>query len=196
MDGFRPAPYVYAHCVSPTRRSRATGRGPDTPATRALDRLGLSYVRHLYRHAPGAQSYGHEAAQALGVDLVRVFKTLLVDRGEGAAAVRPGEPAGARLAVAVVPVSGQLDLKAVADALGSKSVVMARPRDAERSTGYVVGGISPIGQKRSLPTVVDESAFDFTTIYVSGGRRGFDLELSPSDLEAVTTGARAAISRP
>lgn len=122
----------------------------------------------------------------LGVDPVRVFKTLLV---------ATGAPASHRLAVAVVPVAGQLDLKATAAALGAKSVSMANAVAAERSTGYVIGGISPIGQKRALPTVLDESAFDFETVYVSGGRRGFDVELAPDDLLALTNGIRATIRR-
>lgn len=153
-------------------------------------------MRHPYRHDPAAQSFGLEAAQALGIDPAQVFKTLLVDRSEAGYSAGRSGAAGTRHAVAVVPVSAQLDLKAAAVALGSKSLVMARPSDAERSSGYVVGGISPIGQKRALATLLDESAFDFTTIYVSGGRRGFDLELAPFDLLAVTGGSRAAIARP
>ncbi len=176
--------------------SSGSAPGPSTPATLALEQAGLGFVRHLYLHDPAAHSFGLEAAQVLGLDPARVFKTLLVDRGEGGVTAGSRGPAGGRLAVAVVPVSGQLDLKAAAAALGSKSVVMARAADAERSSGYVVGGISPIGQKRSLVTLLDESAFDHSTIYVSGGRRGFDLELSPSDLLAVTGGSRAAIARP
>ncbi len=162
------------------------GAGPATQATLALDRAGLPYRRHVYHHDPDAKSFGIEAAHVLGVDPARVFKTLLVDTG--AAGVR-------RLAVAVVPVAGQLDLKAAAAAFGAKTVLLADPAAAERSTGYVVGGISPIGQRRALPTVLDESAFDFETVYVSGGRRGFDVELAPDDLLALTGGSRAMIRR-
>jgi len=156
--------------------------GPSTPATVALDRAGIPYSRHPYEHDPAAASYGLEAAAALGVEPSRVFKTLLVDTGT-------------TLAVGVVPVDGQLDLKAVAAALGVKGVTMADPAAAERSTGYVLGGISPVGQKRALPTVLDETAYGFETIYVSGGRRGFDIGLAPEDLASVTRARRARIGR-
>lgn len=179
--------------MSPAHPSPGSASGPSTPATQALELAGLAYVRHTYRHDPAARSFGLEAAQALGLDAARVFKTLLVDRGGPSPASKSG---GERLAVAIVPVSGRLDLKAAAAALGCKAVVMARPVAAERSTGYVVGGISPIGQKRSLPTLLDASACTFTTVFVSGGRRGFDLELTPSDLLAVTGGSSAVIARP
>ncbi|EWT00887.1 transcriptional regulator [Intrasporangium oryzae NRRL B-24470] len=163
-------------------RSRP-GDGPSTPATVALDRAGVPYVRHAYAHDPAASSYGLEAAAALGVQPARVFKTLLVDTGRG-------------LAVGIVAVDGQLDLKAMAAALSVKSVTMAQRADAERSSGYVLGGISPVGQRRSLPTVLDDTAYGFPTIYVSGGRRGFDIELSPVDLETQTRATRARIGRP
>ena len=156
--------------------------GPSTPATVALDRAGVPYSRHPYEHDPAAASYGLEAAAALGVEPSRVFKTLLVDTG-------------ATLAVGIVPVDGQLDLKAVAAAIGVKSVTMADPAAAERSTGYVVGGISPVGQRRALPTVLDETAYGFGTVYVSGGRRGFDIGLAPEDLASVTRARRARIGR-
>jgi len=156
--------------------------GPSTPATVALDRAGIPYSRHPYEHDPAAASYGLEAAAALGVEPSRVFKTLLVDTGT-------------TLAVGIVPVDGQLDLKAVAAALGVKGVTMADPAAAERSTGYVVGGISPVGQKRALPTVLDETAYGFGTVYVSGGRRGFDIGLAPEDLASVTRARRAQIGR-
>lgn len=165
------------------KRDARTGDGPSTPATMALDRAGLPFVRHTYVHDPTAQSYGLEAAAALGVPPARVFKTLLVDLGSG-------------LAVGVVPVHGSLDLKAMASALGVKSVSMATPQAAERATGYVVGGISPIGQKRALPTVLDASALDHPTVFVSGGRRGFDIELSPHALVEATGARTAAIGRP
>ena len=153
-----------------------------TPATVALTRAGIEHGVHSYDHDPGAASYGLEAAEAMGIDPGRVFKTLLasVDR---------------RLVVAVVPVSGQLDLKAVAAAVGGKKAVMADPDDAERATGYVVGGISPLGQKRAHPTVVDATALDHPTVFVSGGRRGMEIELSPDALVAQTRATVAAIGR-
>ena len=153
-----------------------------TPATLALDRAGIRYAVRAYEHDPATASYGLEAAEALGVDPAQVFKTLLVQG--------PGE-----LGVGIVPVDGQLDLKAIASVLGLKKVAMADMAVAERVTGYVVGGISPIGQKRALTTVLDASASDHETILVSGGRRGLDLELAPADLLAVTGGTSAAIAR-
>ncbi|MDF2145633.1 Cys-tRNA(Pro) deacylase [Knoellia sp. p5-6-4] len=153
-----------------------------TPATTALTRAGVDFSVHPYEHDPAAPSYGLEAATALGVPAEQVFKTLLVEGERG-------------LAVGVVPVSSSLDLKAVAVALGVKKVAMARPEDAERATGYVVGGISPVGQRRSLQTVVDESALGLERVYVSGGRRGLDLSLSPADLLRVTGAVTAVISR-
>ena len=153
-----------------------------TPATVALSRAGIEHRVYTYRHDPGAASYGLEAAAALGVDPGRVFKTLLAS-------------VDARLVVAVVPVSGQLDVKAVAAAVGGKKAVMADPADAERATGYVVGGISPLGQKRALTTVVDDTALGHDTVFVSGGRRGLEIELSPTDLVRATEAEVAAIGR-
>jgi Cys-tRNA(Pro)/Cys-tRNA(Cys) deacylase len=153
-----------------------------TPATTLLTRLGIAYDVHPYDHDPAAASYGLEAAEALGVPPAHVFKTLLV-RGD------------AGLGVGVVPVDRQLDLKAVASALGVKRVTMAEPAEAERVTGYVVGGISPIGQRRTLPTVVDASAMELDRVYVSGGRRGLDLSMAPADLVAATRATTAAIAR-
>jgi Cys-tRNA(Pro)/Cys-tRNA(Cys) deacylase len=153
-----------------------------TPATVALTRAGISFTVHAYDHDPSAPSYGLEAADALNLDPARVFKTLM-------AAV------DGRLVVGIVPVSGQLDLKAVAAAVGGKRATMAEPAAAERATGYVVGGISPIGQKRSHPTVLDESATGFETVYVSGGRRGLDIGLAPADLARVTNATVAPIGR-
>ncbi|GIL34428.1 MULTISPECIES: Cys-tRNA(Pro) deacylase [Phycicoccus] len=153
-----------------------------TPATVALTAAGVAFTQHAYAHDPAAPSYGLEAAHVLGLPAEQVFKTLLVDTGAG-------------LAVGVVPVAGQLDLKAMASALGVKRVTMADPADAERSTGYVVGGISPVGQKRALPTVVDESAELFDVVYVSGGRRGLDLGVAPADLVRVTGATLADIGR-
>lgn len=160
-------------------------RGPGegrTPATVALTAAGIAFTTHPYAHEPTAASYGLEAAEALGVEPGRVFKTLLVEGDKG-------------LAVGIVPVDRQLDLKALATALGVKRVQMADPRAAERVTGYVVGGISPVGQKRRLPTILDESAAAHDTVLVSGGRRGLDLELSPADLRAATDATLAPIAR-
>ncbi|HEY6800368.1 MAG TPA: Cys-tRNA(Pro) deacylase [Agromyces sp.] len=153
-----------------------------TPATLALARAGIAFTAHAYAHDPRAAAYGLEAAEKLGLDPDRVYKTLLASVDAG-------------LAVAIVPVARQLDLKALAHALGAKRAEMADPAVAERKTGYVVGGISPIGQKTALPTVLDESAILCETIFVSGGRRGLDLELAPDDLLAVTAGRYAAIAR-
>lgn len=144
-----------------------------TPATVALTRAGIAFTLHEYAHDPRAESYGLEAAAALGLDPARVFKTLMANADQ-------------RLAVAVVPVAGQLDLKAFARALGASRASMADRAAAERATGYVVGGISPIGQKRAHPTVLDSSALDQPTIYVSAGRRGLDLEIAPADLVRIT----------
>ena len=153
-----------------------------TPATVALDKAGIAYTPHAYEHDAANTNFGLEAATVLGLDPEQVFKTLLADL-DGA------------LVVAIVPVDGKLDLKALAAALGGKKAVMADPSLAERKTGYIVGGISPIGQKTAHPTVLDETAELFDTIFVSGGRRGFDLELAPADLLAITSGRTAAIAR-
>jgi Cys-tRNA(Pro)/Cys-tRNA(Cys) deacylase len=161
-------------------KSKQTGQG--TPATVALTKAGLAFTTHSYDHDPGAKSYGLEAAEVLELPPAQVFKTLLVE-------------VDGKLAVGVVPVDKQLDLKAVAAALNGKKATMADPAAAERSTGYVVGGISPIGQKRSLPTVVDSSASEQDTVYVSGGRRGLDIGLTPADLIKVTAARTAPIAR-
>jgi Cys-tRNA(Pro)/Cys-tRNA(Cys) deacylase len=149
----------------------------------ALQRAGVAYTSHPYAHDPAASSYGHEAADLLGLNPAQVFKTLLAEV-DGA------------LVVALVPVTGRLDLKALASAVGGKRAAMAEPAAAERATGYVVGGISPLGQKRALRTVVDESAAQHDTVYVSGGRRGLDLGLSPADLLALTAATTAPIAAP
>ncbi|TCC33626.1 Cys-tRNA(Pro) deacylase [Kribbella sindirgiensis] len=153
-----------------------------TPATVALTRAKVEFTTHAYEHDPAAKSFGLEAAEALGLAPEQVFKTLLVE-------------VDGKLTVGVVPVDKQLDLKAIAAAAGGKKAVMADPAAAERTTGYVVGGISPIGQKRALPTVVDSTAADHPTVYVSGGRRGLDIGLSPVDLITVTKARTAAIAR-
>lgn len=157
-------------------------RSGGTPATVALAAAGVEFTSHVYEHDPRAASYGLEAAEALGVPPERVFKTLLARVDD-------------RLAVAVVPVGGQLDLKALARALDGSKAVMADPAAAERATGYVVGGISPVGQKRPHPTVVDSSALDHPTVFVSGGRRGLDLELPPADLVRITEAITGPIGR-
>lgn len=136
-----------------------------------------------YDHDPRTASYGREAADALGVAPGSVFKTLLTD------------VAGLGLAVAVVPVDAKLDLKALARALGAKTAALADPAAAERATGYVRGGISPLGQRRRLPTVIDRDAIDLDTMHVSGGRRGLELALAPSDLATLTNATVAAIAR-
>ncbi len=156
-----------------------------TPATRALDRAGVGYTLHAYEHDPANRHFGDEAATALGVDPLRIFKTLVVDVGTG----RPP------LAVAVVPVAARLDLKTMATALGVKKVELADPALASRSSGYLVGGISPFGQKTPLPTVIDETAELFDTVFVSAGRRGLQVELSPADLARITHGSLADIAR-
>lgn len=153
-----------------------------TPATDALTRARVAHTLHPYEHHDGERHFGDEATAALGLDPARVFKTLVAD-------------VGGHLAVAVVPVAHQLDLKALATALGAKKATMADPAAAQRSSGYVLGGISPLGQRTPLPTVVDASAQDFATVYVSAGRRGLQVELAPADLVAVTRATLAPVSR-
>src|SRR4051794_4120367 len=145
--------------------------GRQTPATRAADQAGIAYTLHEYDHDPRAASFAGEAAEALGLDPRRVFKTLVVRLGG------PDE-----LAVAIVPAAGQLDLKAV-----GKRAAMADPARAEGVTGYVAGGISPLGQRKRLPAFLDPSAHEFPTIYVSAGRRGLEIELAAADLAALTS---------
>ena len=158
------------------RRNASQG----TPATAALAAAGVPFVLHPYTHDPSAASYGAEAAEALGIDPSRVFKTLMVEV-EG------------RLAVGIVPVSGTLDLKAFAIALGAKKAAMADPAAAQRRTGYVLGGISPLGQRLPSPTVLDSSAVGLRTLLVSGGKRGLDIELAPADLIRLTQAVTAPI---
>jgi Cys-tRNA(Pro)/Cys-tRNA(Cys) deacylase len=149
-----------------------------TPALDALRRAGVEHRVHTYDHDPAAPSFGREAAEALGVDGGRVYKTLMATVGDG-------------LVVALVPVLDSLDLKALAAAMGAKRAGMADPAVAERTTGYVVGAISPLGQKKKLPTVVDVSAEAWATVFCSGGRRGLEIEVAPADLVRLT-GARVA----
>ncbi len=154
-----------------------------TPAIAALTAAGVSFTTHAYEHDPAHPSYGEEAAQALGVSPAQVFKTLVAD-------------VDGVLTVAVVPVSGSLDLKALAAAVGGKRAAMADPVLAERTTGYVRGGISPLGQRRPLRTVLDASASAHATICCSAGRRGLEIELSPTDLTTLTNATVAPIARP
>src|SRR5690349_3113634 len=153
-----------------TKKQQQSG---GTPATVALSSAGLDFTVHSYDHDPSHPSYGEEAAEAMGVSPDRVFKTLVAD-------------VDGTLTVAVVPVSGSLDLKALAAAVGGKRATMADPTLAERTTGYVRGGISPLGQRKRLRTVLDESASSHTTICVSAGRRGLEVELAPEDLTKLT----------
>lgn len=154
-----------------------------TPAIDLLRQNRISHQVHEYPHDKNAASYGEEAAEKLGLQTARVFKTLVISSDD-------------RLAVCVVPVSGQLDLKKAARSLGFKKCQMADGRIVERTTGYVLGGVSPLGQKKALQTLIDSSALNFETIYVSAGRRGLEIELSASDLRDLTAGDFQAISKP
>lgn len=148
----------------------------------ALTRAGVAFGLHPYDHDGAAPSYGLEAADALGLDPSQVFKTLVARVDD-------------RLTVAVVPVSGSLDLKALAAAVGGKKAAMAQPADAERATGYVVGGISPLGGRSALDVVVDDSVLALPTVYVSAGRRGLQVSLAPGDLLSATRARTAPIGR-
>ena len=152
-----------------------------TPATTLLISAGTIYVEHEYDHDPSSTSYGLEAAEKLGFDPSQVFKTLVVAVDD-------------YFAVAIIPVNQQLSFKSLSRALDAKKAAMAQPELAARMTGYVVGGISPLGQKKLLPTVISESALLLGTILVSGGRRGFDVELSPVDLAELIQGKFADIT--
>ncbi len=156
-----------------------------TPATHAAKKAGIAYQLHSYAHDAGTTAWGEEAAQALGLNPARVFKTLLVSLN--------GDPK--QLAVAIVPVCATLDLKSLSTILKAKKAAMADPAQAQRATGYVVGGISPLGQKKRLPTVVDSSAALAPTLHVSAGRRGLEIELSSTDLCAVTGAVMGDIAR-
>ncbi len=150
----------------------------ETPATRAARHAGVNFTIHDYAHDPAADSYGLEAAEKLGLDPARVLKTLVAQAGD-------------ELVVCIVPSDRQLDLKAV-----GKRSVMASVERAERATGYVAGGISPLGQRRRLRTLVDESALDHDTVYVSAGRRGLEIELAPTDLLTLTRAETRVLARP
>ena len=161
---------------------KAKRGGQGTPATVALDAAGVAFTVHAYEHDPAAASYGEEAAEAMGVSQDRVFKTLLAD-------------VDGTLTVGVVPVAARLDLKALAAAVGGKHAAMADPAAAERATSYVLGGISPLGQRKRLRTVLDDSALAHPTVYVSAGRRGLEVELAPRDLLTLTAATAAPIGR-
>ncbi len=154
-----------------------------TPAINLAKKKGIEHRIHQYEHDPSCQAYGLEAVEKLSLPAEQVFKTLLVDLSGGKAG----------LAVAVIPVAQSLNMKRVAKALGAKKADMANPDDAQRVTGYLLGGISPLGQKKALPTVIDDSAQQFDSIYVSAGRRGLEIELAPADLVNLTRGHFAAI---
>jgi Cys-tRNA(Pro)/Cys-tRNA(Cys) deacylase len=160
------------------RRPASSG----TPAVAAAKGAAIPFSVHEYTHDPAAASYGLEAATKLGLDPVRVFKTLV-------ASVDGSPP------MALVPVTGSLDLKALAAAAGGKRASMAEPRAAERATGYVAGGISPLGQRRKLPAVVDRSALNQDTVFVSAGRRGLEIQLEPADLVRLLDARIAPIGR-
>lgn len=143
-----------------------------TPATQMLKKRKIAFTQHEYEHDPSCQNFGQEAADKLGLAPEQVFKTLLVTDDKN-------------VFVAIVPVTGKLNLKRTAAALKVKKLRMTEPKDAERLTGYIVGGISPVGQKKALVTVIDSSSEAFDKIYVSGGKRGFDIGLAPKDLASV-----------
>jgi Cys-tRNA(Pro)/Cys-tRNA(Cys) deacylase len=157
------------------------GRG--TTATIALERARVPFTVHEYVHDPRHDSYGAEASEVLGIAPERVFKTLVAE-------------VDGSLVTAVVPVDGELDLKALATTLGGKRAAMADVTAAERATGYVAGGISPLGQRKHLPVVLDESALSHATVFCSAGRRGLEIELAPADLAQAANATVAAIRRP
>ena len=152
-----------------------------TPATKALEKAKVAFTTHTYEHDPKHESYGLEAAERLNLDPATVFKTLVAQ-------------VDGKLVVAIVPVERQLDLKALAAAVKAKKAQMADVKQAERTTGYVAGGISPLGQRKPLATVIDDSATRHPTINVSGGRRGLEIELAPADLQRLTNATVAPIS--
>ncbi len=152
-----------------------------TPAINCAKRAKIEYKVHQYDHDPAAPSYGEEAAEKLGIGTHQIFKTLVVDIGDN------------KLAVSVIPVSGKLNFKQFAAAAGVKKVSMADHKDAERATGYVLGGISPLGQKKRLKTIIHNSALEFDTVYVSAGKRGLDIQLTPRDLAKLTNASFAPI---
>lgn len=186
------SPFACLTPITPGATGRIPARRPvtvaavasGTPATSLLARSGVSFTLHPYEvdpRASGDSSYGESAAAALGVAPQRLFKTLIAS-------------VDGKLACGVVPVAGHLDLKALAAALGGKRAEMAAPAAAQRATGYVVGGISPLGQKMRLPMVIDASALDHDTIFVSAGKRGLQVELGPADLVELCSASTASIA--
>ena len=156
--------------------------GSGTAATALLTKQGIPHTVHTYVHDPRHGSYGAEASEALDIDPGRVLKTLVAD-------------VDGKLAVGVVPVAAQLDLKALAAAVGGKKAALADVAAAERATGYVAGGISPVGQRRRLPVVIDSAAMEYPTVFCSGGRRGLEIEIAPADLVRAANATVASISR-
>lgn len=152
-----------------------------TPAVDLVRKEGIAHTLHEYPHDPKSESYGSEAAEKLGLDPDQVFKTLVAETDSG------------DLVVAIVPVSGNLNLKQLAKAVKAKRATMADKQKVQRTTGYVLGGVSPLGQKKALKTVIDESARSFSTIHVSAGRRGLEIGLAPDDLAGLTRASFAAI---
>lgn len=153
-----------------------------TPAINAARKAGIEFAVHEYTHDPNARAFGLEAATQLGLDPGKVFKTLVLETDNQS------------LAVAMIPVATQLSMKLAARALGCKKASLAPRERAERATGYIMGGISPLGQKKRLPMVLDKSALAHPVIYVSGGRRGLDLELAPAELQRMTGASTAALA--
>ena len=160
---------------------RLTHQKTMTPGINTAKNAKIFFKVHEYAHQPSNTSYGEEAAEKMGVPLERVYKTLVVSLG------------GKELAVGVVPVSSMLNMKRIAKATGAKKAEMAAASDVERSTGYVLGGVSPLGQKRKLKTIIDSTANQFSTIFVSAGRRGLEIELKPEDLKTLSNGIFAEI---
>ncbi len=152
-----------------------------TPGINVAKKNNIAHTVHEYSHDSSSESYGSEAAEKLGVPEIRVFKTLVVSLDNK------------ELAVGVVPVSSMLSMKLIAKAVGAKKAAMATKTDVVRSTGYVIGGVSPLGQKKRLKTIIDSSANNFSTVYVSAGRRGLEIELSPEDLRKLVNGVFAKI---
>ncbi len=189
--GKREITLIFIHHISSCIRTKVSSNDyytnallQMTPAVDAATKAGIQYTLHEYSHCSHASSYGEEAADLLNISPNRVFKTLLIATTDSK-----------QLAVAIVPVSHQLNLKSAAKALGFKKASMANPEEAEKTTGYILGGISPLGQKKRLPFILDESAKSFETIYVSAGKRGLEIELTPNDLSKLCHAKIANIKR-